>query len=331
MGQALTFNLAGSGAYLPQRRVSSAEIDRLCRRPDGWTEEHFKLRERRWAGPDETSSDMAARAAQQALDQAGWRADSLDAVIGACGVMEQPIPSTAVLVQRRLGLGDSGIPAFDINATCLSFLVAFERALLGLAHGQWRRVLVFSSDIASAALDFSEAEAAVLFGDGAAAVLLEAGDRHRLLGYRFETYGDGSALCRLGSGGTRLTPRSDPAAFAEGSFFRMDGPGVFRLTARKFPPFLARLMAQSGLDLHEIDTVIPHQASASALAHLRRSLGNAACTVVETFRDVGNQIATSIPNALHHARMTGQLGRGTRSLLIGSSAGVSLGGAVVAW
>jgi 3-oxoacyl-[acyl-carrier-protein] synthase III len=331
MAQTLTFRLAGSGAYLPQRRVRSCEVDRLCQRPEGWTEEHFAIRERRWAGPDETTSQMAAMAAQQALGEAGWSADSLDAVIGACGVMEQPIPSTAVLVQRKLGLGDSGIPAFDINATCLSFLVAFERAVLGLAFGQWKRVLVFSSDIASAALDFREAEAAVLFGDGAAAVLLEAGDAHALRGFRFETYGAGSDLCRLGSGGTLLTPRSEPLSFAEGSYFRMDGPGVFRLTARKFPGFLSRLMTQSALDLHELETVIPHQASNAALAHLRKSLGNATCAIIETFREVGNQVATSIPNALHHARTSGQLARGSKSLLVGSSAGISLGGAVIEW
>lgn len=331
MSLTLKFNLAGSGAYLPKRCVPSCEVDALCKRPDGWTEAHFGIRERRWAGVEETTSQMAVRATQQALDMAGWSAESLDAVIGACGVMEQPIPSTAVLVQRKLGLGNSGIPAFDINATCLSFLVAFERAVLGLACGQWKKVLVFSSDIASAALDFGEAEAAVLFGDGAAAVLLESGDMHRLLGYRFETYGDGSELCQLSSGGTRLTPRSDAASFSHGSYFRMDGPGVFRLTARKFPGFLSRLMAQSAIGLHELDTVIPHQASASALAHLKKSLGTTAGAVIETFRDVGNQVATSIPNALHHAHSKGQLGRGTKSLLIGSSAGVSLGGAVIEW
>lgn len=331
MDKTLTFNLASTGAYLPTRRVNSSEIDRLCKKPCGWTEEHFAIRERRWASREESSSSMAVSAAKNALEEAGWEARSLDAIIGACGVMEQPIPSTAALVQRQLGLGNSGIPAFDINATCLSFLVAFERAVLGLAVGQWKRVLVFSSDVASAALDFTDPEASVLFGDGAAAVLLETGEDHQLLGYRFETYGDGSELCQLASGGTRLTPRTDPSAFDHGSYFRMDGLGVFRLTARKFPGFLARLMEGSGVDLHELDTVVPHQASASALAHLRRTLGNATCTVVETFKDYGNQIATSIPNCLHHARMSGQLGKGTTSLLVGSSAGISLGGAVIQW
>jgi 3-oxoacyl-[acyl-carrier-protein] synthase-3 len=331
MDEKLTFSLASTGAYLPVRRVNSSEVDRLCKKPVGWTEEHFSIRERRWANSEETSSYMAAAAAKDALEETGWEAGELDAIIGACGVMEQPIPSTAALVQGRLGLGSSGIPAFDINATCLSFLVAFERAVLGIAVGQWKRVLVFSSDIASAALDFRDPEASVLFGDGAAAILLEAGEEHRLLGYSFETYGDGSELCQLASGGTRMTPRADPQAFEHGSYFRMDGLGVFRLTARKFPGFLTRLMGRSEVDLHELDTVVPHQASANALAHLRRSLGNATCTVVETFKDYGNQIATSIPNCLHHARVSGQLGKGTKSLLVGSSAGISLGGAVVQW
>lgn len=331
MGQELTFNLASTGVYLPKRRVPSLDVDILCNRPGGWVEENFLIQERCWADSDETSSFMASQAAQAALDEAGWEASSLDAIIGACGVMEQPIPSTAALVQRKLGLGDSGTPAFDINATCLSFLVALERAVIGLAIGQWQRVLVFSSDIASAALDFNDPEASAFFGDGAAATLLEAGDQHRLKAFKFETYGDGSEFCQLASGGTRLTPRNDPEAFAYGSYFRMDGVGTFRLTARKFPGFLSRLMGRASLELHELDTVIPHQASANALAHLKRCLGNATCSVIETFKHCGNQIATSIPNALHHARIAGQLEPGTKSLLVGSSAGISLGGAVVEW
>lgn len=331
MGQELTFNLVSTGAYLPKRAVCSSELDRLCKMPAGWVEEHFAINKRHWADSEETSSVMATRAANQALDEAGWDAKSLDAIIGACGVMEQPIPSTAALVQRELKLGDSGIPAFDINATCLSFLVALERAVLGLAIGQWNRVLVFSSDIGSAALNFGDPEASVLFGDGAAAVLLQAGTDHKLHGYSFETYGNGSDFCQLASGGTRLTPRSDPKAFANGSFFRMDGRGMLRFTARKFPDFLKRIMEQSSFGLHELGTVIPHQASANALNHLKKSLGNSTCSVIETFAEVGNQIATSIPNALHHARITGQLKRTSKSLLIGSSAGISLGGAVIEW
>jgi len=142
-----------------------------------------------------------------------------------------------------------------------------------------------------------------------------------LLGYRFETYGEGSELCRLSSGGTRLTPRSDAASFTRGSYFRMDGPGVFRLTARKFPGFSPRLMEHSALHLHELDSD-PHQASAGALAHLEEELGTRPARSLRTFQDVGNQVATSIPNALHYARTKGHASRGTRSLLVGSSAGI---------
>jgi 3-oxoacyl-[acyl-carrier-protein] synthase-3 len=274
---------------------------------------------------------MAAQAGRDALDAAGWQPGSLDVIIAACGVMEQPIPSTAALVQRRLGLGESGIAAFDMNATCLSFLLAFDRVLAGLALGEWRRALIVSADIASAALDFSDPEASVLFGDGAAAVALEAGGPHLRLAHGFRTYGDGSDLCRLEAGGTRLRPEDGIDEFLAQARFRMDGPGLFRATSRRFPPFLADLLAQAGVAAEGIDLVLPHQASRPALEHLKRALPGGRARVVDLYADVGNLIATSIPFTLDHARRAGLLRQGETSLIIGTSAGVSLGGAIIRW
>jgi 3-oxoacyl-[acyl-carrier-protein] synthase III len=175
------FNLIGSGAYIPRTVVGSHELDALAARRPGSTRERFKINSRHYAAPDETSSMMATAAAEMALQDAGCTAGHLDAILGACGVMEQPIPGTAPLVQRRLGLGGSGIPAFDINATCLSFLPALDAALAGMVVQGWRRVLIFSADIASAALDHDDAESSAIFGDGAAAVILEQGDAHASL------------------------------------------------------------------------------------------------------------------------------------------------------
>ena len=118
--------------------------------------------------------------------------------------MEQPIPGTASMIQRRLGLGNSGIPAFDVNATCLSFLVAVDTMVMGMAVGKWRRGLIVSADIASAALHFSSSEASVIFGDGAAAIVVEANGPSTLLACRLSTFGDGADLCQLEAGGTRL-------------------------------------------------------------------------------------------------------------------------------
>ena len=331
MALVLKFGLIGAGVALADRSIASSEIDRLTGRADGSTESAFAIRHRYWTGPEETSSSLAAAASLSALGDAGLAAGDLDVIIGGCAVMEQPIPGNAVLVQQRLGLGRSGIPAFDVNATCLSFLVAFETAVIGLATGKWRRALVFSAEIASAALDFDTPEASSIFGDGAAAVVLTADGGSEILASRMETYGDGARLCRLEAGGTRMRPHDNLEDFLARSRFVMDGPGVFRATARPFPGFLARLLAAAGMAADEIDTIVPHQASAAALEHLKRSLPGGHDKTVDIFAEHGNQIAASLPHALYHARRDGRTAAGTKSLMIGSSAGISLGGAVIRW
>jgi 3-oxoacyl-[acyl-carrier-protein] synthase-3 len=325
----LSFAIAGSGSYLPRRLVPSEEIDALGGRPAGATQRDFAISNRHYAAPDETSSFMAAAAAQAALDEAGG--GSIDALIAACGVMEQPIPGTALLIQRRLGLGASGIPAFDVNATCLSFLVALDQAVAGMALGRWRRVLVVSADIASAALDYGDPEASAIFGDGAAAFVLEAGGPHRLLASRLESYGAHADHCRLEAGGTRLRPHDDLDGFLARSRFRMDGPALFRATARRFPGFLDRLLGEAGVSREALDLVVPHQASAPAIAHLARELGGDRSRIVDIFARHGNQMAASLPHALHNARRAGRLVPGSTALLVGSAAGISLGGAVIGW
>lgn len=326
----LGFTLAGAGIYLPRMVVTSDELDARHGRPAG-TSDALGIAERRYAAPDETSSFMGAEAARAAIGDAGWQGGDIDALIGACGVMEQAIPGTAPLVQRRLGLGGSGTPAFDVNATCLSFLPALDHAVAGMALGRWRRVVIFAADIASAALDHTDAESSAIFGDGAAAVALEAGGSSRLLASRLETYGDDADLCLLEAGGTRLRPLEDPEAFAAGSHFRMQGFALFRATARRFPAFLARLLGEAGITADALGSIIPHQASAGALAHLARHLGGDPARMVDVFAKLGNRVASSMPHALAIARQEGRLRPGSASLLVGSSAGVSLGGAVIRW
>ncbi|MBN9070346.1 MAG: ketoacyl-ACP synthase III [Rhizobiales bacterium] len=325
------FGIAGTGTYLPRQTVAAAEYEQLTGLPSGHVTKKFGVVRRHRAAPDETSSWMAEQAARTALADAGWEPQSLDVIISACGVMEQPIPGTAALVQRRLGLGGSGISAFDVNATCLSFLLAFDRALAGFALGEWRRALIVSADIASAALDFSDAEASVLFGDGAAAIALEAGGPHVRMAQVFRTYGDGADLCRLEAGGTRLRPADGIDRFLAHAKFRMDGPALFRVTAHRFPGFMNELLGAAGISATELHCILPHQASRAALEHLKRSLPDGTGKTVDLFAEVGNLIATSIPFTLATAWREGRLRPGELGLIVGSSAGVSLGGAVIRW
>lgn len=332
----LPVRIEGTGCYHPKRLVTSAEIDRRLGWRDGQTESRFRIRARGVAEGPETSSFMAAAAAQQALDAAGIAADQVDLVLAACGVGEQPIPATATLVHHRLGLTETGIPAYDIGATCLSFVAAMDHASLKIAAGQARRVLIVSADIASVGLDWTQPEAAAIFGDGAAAVVLgkaedrtELGTKAGLLALRMETWSEGRDACVLAAGGTRVNPACGGGIAPNEALFHMDGQAAFRVAARRLPRFLARLMASAGVSRDEIGVVIPHQASAQALDHARALIGFGKVQVVDIFADHGNQIATSIPTALHHAVTSQRLPAGTLALLIGTSAGISIGGALL--
>lgn len=323
------FTIRSSAQYLPRTVVNSDELDARLGRQAGSVAAEFGIRERRIAAPDETTSQMAAAAGHEALARAGWAPNDLDVIIGGCGVMEQPIPSTAVLVQRALGLGRSGIPAFDVNQTCLSFMLGLDIADMGFATGRWRRALVFSSDIASAGIDASVPKTLAIFGDGAAAVCIEAGGTGGLIGRSTETHGDGSELATLRAGGTRVRVEEGYDALVAASRFRMDAFGIFKAAARVLPRVIDDALAQAGHDRSSIGLVICHQASAPGVEHVKRLFPDGERKVVDLFAVRGNQIAASIPSALAHAMAEGLAPAGTDVLLLGTSAGISATALVV--
>lgn len=320
----IALRIAGYGLYRPRELRPSSALDPLFGQPEGWTEGQFGIAARGIAAPDETSSMMGAAAAEAALADAGWQATDIDLLIGACGVMEQPIPGTSVLIQDRLGLGRSGIAAFDVNQTCLSFLTALDIAALGLGMGRWRRVLIVASDIASAGLDYATPGSAAIFGDGAAAVCVEAGEGDTgLIASRFATWGEGHDLAVLAAGGTRLRVEQGYDALVAGSRFRMDAFGIFKAAARGLPRLVDGVLGEAGLTRDTVDLVACHQASAPGVEHVRRLVGGDPARVIDIFADHGNQIAASLPSALVTARLQGRLRPGMTVLLLGTAAGIS--------
>ncbi len=324
--------LAGLGAYAPRENRSSQALDAVFGQPAGWTEAQFGIASRGVAGPDETTSMMGAEAARRALAMAGWSDGEFDVLIGACAVMEQPIPGASVLIQEALGLGRSGIWALDVNQTCLSFLAALDVAAMGFETGRFRRALIVSSDIASAGLDWNTPAAASIFGDGAAAVCVEAGgepDGPGLLSRGFETYGEGKDLATLRSGGTRIRVEHGLAALAEGARFHMDAFGIFKAAARALPALIDRVLGEAGLTRETVDVIVGHQASAPGIEHVRRLMGGDPDRVIDIFATHGNQIAASLPTVLVEARARGLLGPGKTVLLLGTAAGISVAAMVL--
>ncbi|EGF91703.1 3-Oxoacyl-acyl-carrier-protein ACP synthase III protein [Asticcacaulis biprosthecium C19] len=322
--------LAGAGVYAPRTRRPSSALDALYGKAEGWTQARFGIAERGIAQRDETTSFMAAQACRAALNEAGWSED-FDVLVGACGVMEQPIPGTSVLVQHALGLHKSGIPCFDVNMTCLSFLSALDLVSLGIKAGRWRRALIFASDIASAGLDISQPEMSAIFGDGAAAVCVEAGpdDGPAILSCRFLTLSSGKDMAHLRSGGTGIRIEDGYEALQAGARFHMDAFGIFKAAGKRLPELINEAVASAGLTLDDIDTVIGHQASKPGLEYVRHILGTRPERIVDIFGHTGNQIAASLPTVLVTARNQRRLTPGSHALLLGTSAGVSMGAMVI--
>ena len=330
MPQPLSLRLAGTGIALPRQMRPSSWFDDRYGKPAGWTARHAGLQCRPLAGRDDRASVLGARAAEQALAAAGWQASELDLVISACGVGEQALPGTATLLHRELGLDALGTAALDINSACLSFVSALDLVACALAAGRYRRVLVVASEIPSAGLDWDDPDSAPLFGDGAAAVAVEAGDgRSRLLAAHHATWSSGLALCQVRAGGTGVRLDEGSEAYAKAARFAMDGPGTYRLAAQKLPGFVAELTARAGLHPGQLDLLVPHQASAKALTHMRRALRLPAGMVVDIIEGHGNQMAASIPTALHLAIADGRLQRGQTVALVGTGAGLAAAGLVL--
>lgn len=322
----LPVQIAGLGAYLPERVVSSAELeDDLGLRP-GWVERAAGVRERRRA-THETAAGMAAAAARRALAHAQIDLAEIDVIIAASSAPQQAIPCTAALVQRELGAPDGGSACFDINATCLSFLFAMQMAAHLLAAGSYRHALIVSSEIAGPSLNPNEPESAVLFGDAAAAAVLrrtppDAGST--IVWEQFATYSSAADLTELRGGGTLHHPNK-PTTTPELNMFHMDGPGIYRKATRILGPFIDTFLTRAGWERSEIDALVPHQASRHGLELLTRRFAFHPDQIVINLPERGNCIAASIPLALTEAVQSGRITRGQRVMLLGTGAGLTVG------
>jgi 3-oxoacyl-[acyl-carrier-protein] synthase III len=322
------------GVARPSDRVESSEYDTLLNLPEGTVQRRSGVRTR-YVESRRTAASLGAEAAKCALAAAGLTLDRIDCVVAASGSMDQAMPCNAALIHRELGLGTSGIPAFDINASCLGFLAALDTMSWPLLAGRYKRVLIVAADIASFALDWSELGASAIFGDGAAAAIIGR-DRDPddtspgILASAFATYSDGAHLCEIRAGGSRHHPsRCENDDYQAMARFRMDGQAVFHLVARHLDEFVDTLLGGANMRRDDVTLLVPHQASHLGLRYLTRRLGFARDRMVNIYADHGNQVAASLPSALQAAICGGRLRRGDTALLLGSGAGVSLGGIVL--
>ncbi|WP_269747586.1 beta-ketoacyl-ACP synthase III [Brevibacillus parabrevis] len=323
--------LLGTGKYLPARVVTAAELDEQLGLGTGWTEKKSGVRIRHYVTA-ETAAQMGAIAAKRAAEAAGVSLQELDCIVCASGTAQQEIPCTAALIQEELGLSRTGIPCFDINSTCLSFVTALDVMSCAMAAGVYKRVLIVSTEIASMGLNWKQKESCVLFGDGAAAVVVgqtPEGESSRIISSAMQTYSEGAHYSEIRGGGTMVHPRHYANGHEDDFAFDMDGRKIFRLTSQLITGFVDSLLAKASVSKKQLQAVIPHQASGMALRIMRTKLGFMEQQMVDIMADHGNVIAASIPMALHEAISQKRVARGDCLLLLGTSAGLSLGGIVL--
>lgn len=313
--------IIGTGSALPGIPVTNDELARrLATRgvetSDDWIVARTGIRQRYLAAPDQTTTELAARAASAALAAAGVDAQSVDLIIVATSTPDQIFPSTACLLQARLGL--SGSAAFDVQAVCSGFVFGAAVADALLRTGTYRRALVIGAEIFSRIMDWSDRTTCVLFGDGAGAVVLDAADRPGILASRL--HADGSQAPILCTGGriAQGTVIGDP-------FLRMDGQAVFKLAVNVLDSSAREVLADAGMVAADIDWVIPHQANVRILAATARKLGLSQERVVVTVNHHGNTSAASVPLALDEAVRDGRIRAGQHVLLQGVGGGFTWG------
>lgn len=326
--------ILGTGLSTPEAWVDSDTLDARLGLAAGTVFARTGVA-RRGVEPQRNAAEVSAEAAHAALSAANVPIESIDAVICANASHDQAMPCNAALLHRALGLRK--VPAFDINASCIGFLMGLDLVASLLQSGRYRRVLLVSCDLASRALDERDLDTYGLFGDGAAAAVLtsaapsssDSNDGPALLAARFETWSEAAHACEIPGGGSRLPPSRYDGDYRDVCSFRMDGKRLYRVAAEHFDRFVDELLRDAGVVLSDIRRVVPHQASMLGMQHVFKRLGVPRERVEDIFATHGNQVSASLPTALHHALANRRLVAGDTALLIGTAAGVTLGGAVL--
>jgi 3-oxoacyl-[acyl-carrier-protein] synthase-3 len=313
--------ITGTGGFLPPRRLSNDDMaamlaQRGLETSDAWIVERTGIRARHFVDDGMQASDLAVEAARRALQAAGRRADEVDLIVVATSTPDMVFPSTATIVQHKLGI--AGCPAFDLQAVCSGFVYALTVVDAMVRSGSARCALVIGAEVFSRLLDFDDRTTCVLFGDGAGAVVVEAGPTPGILAT--ELHADGrhvDILCVPGTvAGGRV--RGDP-------LLKMDGQAVFKLAVGALDAVARGVLDKAGRQVADVDWLIPHQANIRIMQSTARRLGLPADKVVVTVDEHGNTSAASVPLALDVAVRDGRIRPGHTVMLEGVGGGFTWG------
>lgn len=314
--------IAGTGSYLPEKIVTNTDLEQSLDTSDAWIRERSGIERRHIAADDETTAGLGLEAAQRALKAAGLTAVDIDLIIVATTTPDKVFPSTACIIQRRLDIRDC--PAFDVHAACSGFVYALDVADRFIRTGGASHALVIGAETYSRIVDWSDRTTAVLFGDGAGAVVLKTSDEPGIISTHVHADGQYEDLLHVPRGISTGYDRDESGAFIE-----MKGNAVFKRAVGTLDSMARETLAHSGLEAADIDWLIPHQANLRIIAAAAKKFELPMERVVVTVQEHANTSAASIPLAFDTAVRDGRIQRGEIVLFEAFGAGFTWGSALL--
>ena len=321
-------SITGIGAYAPEHVVTNDDLSKLMDTSDEWIVERTGIHERRVAADDQALSDIALPAARAALAQAGLEAGTIDLLIVATITPDMAFPSAGAIIADELGATDAA--AYDLSAGCTGFMYAVAQGYGMVAAGLASHALVVGGDVLSRILDWSDRGTAVLFGDGAGAVVFERVSEGGFLGFELGADGSGGPQLYLPAGGSR-SPATAETVAEHKHYVQMNGREVFKFATRVLVTSAEKVLAECGKTIDDVDVYIPHQANVRIIDHAAEKLGIPKEKIVVNVERYGNTSSGSIPLALADAQAEGRLQEGALVLMTGMGAGLTWGSGLIEW
>lgn len=319
----------GTGKYVPERILDNAELEKMVDTNDEWIVSRTGIRERHIAAPDQATSDLAYEAAVQALASAGMTADQLDLIIVATVTPDTSFPSTACILQDKLGAKKAA--AFDLGAACSGFVYSLAAATGFIQNGMYNNALVIGADTLSRITDYTDRNTCVLFGDGAGAVVLgEVPEGRGFQSFDLGAEGAGGGLLKQAAGGSRL-PASQDTIDQRQHFIQMNGRDVFKFAVRVMGTATEEVLRKAEMTKDDIDLFIPHQANIRIIQSAMQRLDLSEDRVMINVDKYANTSAASIPLALIEAYEEGRIQEGDCVVMVGFGGGLTWGGAALIW
>ncbi len=327
--RARTCSIIGVGSYVPERVLTNADLERMVETSDEWIVTRTGIRERRIAAPNEFTSDMAAHAAQRAMEKGNIRPEQIDLIIVATITPDMVFPATACLVQQKIGA--SRTAAFDLEAACSGFIYALEIGQQFIMSRTYDTVLVIGAEKLSTIVDWTDRNTCVLFGDGAGAAILQSRpNAHGLLTACMGADGSKADLLHMPGGGSRR-PATAETVNARLHFLRMEGKETFKSAVNAMYNAAQECLRRCALDISQIKCIIPHQANRRIIEAVGERLGAHPDQVFVNLHRYGNTSAASVAIALDEAVSSGRIQRGDLILLMVFGGGLTWGSAVIEW